>query len=220
MLAEPEYRRLNIQEMKNPRSGRGADKAGAYLLASRVASNVVDIGGYFEFEHFITGYGLIGDSKLTGYISSNIFDVSDSKVTHSLTLNKDNDIQFGGVTQIIDVSRFYCSMAGAQTVNWKESTLFFDLDNKPCPAVSTEVRVNDTAPFSWKLKLSDGIKPGEYTIDFYFTYFNGEKWQCSKDSVKFKVRSFFERNSAQISYFGLTATALGLLMAGAKFFIR
>lgn len=199
-----------------PRAGKNFESAGSYQLASKVYYNVVDPGGVLEFDQFITGYGLIGNSKIFCFVSDSVFEKENSFCTHSLMKNK-MGVNFGGIKQKIDASGFHCQIAGLKLDNWESSTSYFDLSDagddsdKACPIIATEVKMLNP-PFSFKLKLKNKVLPGDYSMDFYFTYFNGEKWVCTKESVKFKVRSFLERHAPKLSYFGVAATLSGLAL--------
>ncbi|WP_162995693.1 hypothetical protein [Janthinobacterium agaricidamnosum] len=200
-----------------PRRADHAIKPGAYQLATRVTSNVIDPGDFFEFDQFITGYGDIKGSKILGYVSTSVFDGAKSEVIHSFGKDE-KGLYFGGLKTAIDASGFSCNIAGIKDVTWTESTSYFDINSCGCPTISTESEIRQ-APLSYKLKLQNNVRPGEYAIDFYFTYFNGEKWQCGKESVKLKVRNFFERHSGKLSLFGVVATCGGLILGVARLVI-
>lgn len=219
-----EAKQLSIDEIgarKFPRLGHNFDRPGSYQLATIISSNVVDPDGMLCFEHFITGYGDINDSKITGYISSEIFDERSSTVSHSL--NKvGNEIKFGAATHPIDPAGVFCTISGMKGREWNRDTLYFDMENSALPFVATEKRIgsDNSAPFSYKLKLNKSVKAGDYSLDFYFTYFNGDKWQCSKESVRFKVRTIFERHALFFSGLAVCATIVGVLNILLRFFVH
>ncbi|MCD9506126.1 hypothetical protein [Photobacterium phosphoreum] len=197
-----------------PRTGMYADEIGAYHLASRVFSKTINPGETFKFEQYITGYGDIRNSKIQCYISSEIFDKENSCVINSL--KKDgNKIGFGNQSNQIDDEGFTCYLSGVQADNWDESTLFFDKggDSKGSKSVFTESKA-ENAPFFYKLKLKNDVKPGDYSITFYFTYYDGHRWQCSKETVDLKVRNFFEKHAKIISSLAIIATSLSIIRFG------
>lgn len=100
--------------------------------------------------------------------------------------------------------------------------MFFDAvgSNEAEPAQVVPVLATETifrrAPFHYRLPIRSSVKPGEYVIEFYFTYFNGEKWVCSKELLKFKVRNVFERYTVAVTALGVTAAAFSLLKVPLK----
>lgn len=202
-------------EFKNkPRMGKYAEEIGAYHLASRVFSKTVNSGDIFELEQYITGYGEIRTPKIQCYISSEIFDREESSIINSI--KKENGIiSFGNQSDKIGEDGFTCHLSGVQVDKWDEPTLFFDLNGNSdgSKSIFTEARAIN-APFHYKLKLKDDVKPGDYSIDFYFTYYDGHRWQCSKESVDLKVRNFFEKNAKVISSLAILATSLSIIRFG------
>lgn len=210
-----------MEQFSRPRSAKNAEKPGAYLLASRINSTVVDPGKYFEFEQYITGYGEISSAKLRCYISGDIFESGkDSILKHGLEGNPQNT-WFGNVEYALDSEGFMCHIKGFN-FPCGDSTPIVD-HARNVPQVITEGKLKN-APFTYRLRIKKNVKPGDYRIDVYFTYFNGEKWQCSKETVAFKVRSFFERWSTQLSILGVIIAFTTLCrvvadLAGYKFSI-
>lgn len=199
---------------KKPRTGKYADEIGAYHLASRVFSKTINPGGIFEFEQYITGYGDIRSSKIRCYISYEIFDKENSFIINSIKVDGD-DIRFGNQKTNVGDEGFVCYVRGVQGKGWDESTLMFDVggNDEGTRSIFTESKA-EYAPFHYKLKLKKDVKPGDYAINFYFTYYDGHRWQCSKESVDLKVRNFFERNAKVISSLAIIATSLSIIRFG------
>ena len=191
-----------------PRQAKNAEKVGAYLLASRINSTVVDPGKFFEFEQYITGYGEISSPKLQCYISGDIFESgTDSYLKNGMAL-ENGQPWFGNANYCFEGEGFTCYLAG---INFPgESTCIVDANENGFTSLMTEKKLKN-APFTYKLKIKKNVKPGDYRIDVYFTYFNGEKWQCSKETVGFKVRNFFERWSAPLSILGVLVATSALI---------
>lgn len=212
---------LDVVNFKDkPRTGKYADEIGAYHLASRVFSKTINPGEVFEFEQYITGYGDIRVAKIRCYISYEIFDKKNSVAINSIK-NDGDVISFGNQEDGVGDEGFLCHLSGVQAPGWDESTMVFDRgeDTKGSASVFTEFKVKN-APFHYKLKLKNDVKPGEYTIDFYFTYYDGHRWQCNKESVDLKVRNFFERNSKIISSLAIIATGLSIIRFGVLPFFK
>lgn len=190
-----------------PRMANNGEKVGAYLLASRINSTVVDPGQYFEFEQYITGYGEISSAKLRCYISGDIFESGkESYLRHGMSFH-DGKPWFGSGDYYLESEGFTCYLGGIPV--WGESTSFFDANTDGFSGLVMENKLRN-APFTYRLKIKNNVKPGDYRVDVYFTYFNGEKWQCNKETVNFKVRSFFERWSAPLSILGVVVAASAL----------
>ncbi|WP_332861423.1 hypothetical protein [Janthinobacterium svalbardensis] len=206
------FEELSMLEIKEagPRGKKNADKVGAYLLASRINSTVVDPGGFFEFEQYITGYGEISSAKLQCYISGDIFEKGDNSFLKNGMGYDGKNIWFGEEIYKFEAEGFACHIAGVVHEKWTESTPFVDSEVDGTAGIMTERKYGD-APFHYRLKIKKSVKPGDYRVDVYFTYFNGEKWQCNKETVSFKIRSFFERWSTGLSILGILATGTAII---------
>jgi hypothetical protein len=202
----------SFQLKDKPRTGAFAEKEGAYHLASRVFTNTINPGAVFKFEQYITGYGEISTAKIQCYISSEIFDNENSTVINSLK-EEGNEFSFGAQEDKISGEGFTCHLSGAVMDGWSESTMFVDMSGDKSKTLLTEHKL-ENAPFFYKLKLKDDVKPGGYTIDFYFTYYNGDKWQCSKESVDLTVRNFFEIHAKTISTLAIVAASISIIRFG------
>lgn len=196
-----------------PRTGKYGDEIGAYHLASRVFSKTVNPGDMFKFEQYITGYGDINSSKIRCYISSEIFDIESSSIINSIKDDNGN-ISFGNQSDKITGEGFVCHISGIQLDGWEQSTMAFDVSgDENSKTIFCENKV-ENAPFTYNLKLKDDVKPGEYSIDFYFTYYDGHRWQCNKETVDLKVRNFFETNAKIISTLAIVATSISIFRFG------
>lgn len=204
---------MQVNIPARPRMAKHAEKTGAYLLASRINSTVVDPGKYFDFEQYITGYGDISSAKLQCYISGDIFESGQESYLRSGLALKDGKPWFGSSDYYLDSVGFTCHLAGIN--NWGESTPFFDSEVNGLSSLVTEKKLKN-APLTYRLKIKKSVKPGDYRIDVYFTYFNGEKWQCSRETVSFKVRSFFERWSTPLSILGVIVAVAALFRFAAN----
>ncbi|QHD06567.1 hypothetical protein PspR76_12900 [Pseudomonas sp. R76] len=102
-------------------------------------------------------------------------------------------------------------MAGLSYTPDDESTMIFDVEQaSKRPILASEKKLNH-APFEYTLKTKKALSPGEHYIDFYLTYFNGEKWITSKERVSFKIRNFFERHAKTISALAIIASISGII---------
>jgi hypothetical protein len=182
---------------------------GAYRLASRVSQSSVNPGDPFELEQFITGYGDISGAKIVCFISSDVFDVDESKfyagvkMTPNIETNK-TLIEWGGSEYAFkDVGTSYL-MPGIPIENSEERITFFDVANNT-NFISTERKL-ENAPLDYKLKIKKNAHPGTQYIVFYLTYFNGAEWVCAEEKITFKINNKFEQYSTSLSV--LAALAL------------
>jgi hypothetical protein len=192
---------------------------GAYQLATKAESLIINPGGVLKFSQYITGYGEISGAKIQTYIAPGAFDSKASKVRHSLEIVKENGgvrpARWGAVEQEFHEDGFALIMGGMMVNPGDQGTSFFDvlLDNGENIGnrVFTEVDAI-SAPFEYTLKVLNSAKPGMYSMDFYFTYFNGSAWIVAKERVEFKINNAFERFSGPLSFFA--AIAIGVTILG------
>ena len=203
--------------MNSPRQHKNATSPGAYLLASQVFSNVFDPNDKIQFNQFITGYGEISSAKLQCYVSGDIVDGKKSIMTHGLKRGEDGRFYWGRENTVVPSGEFSIVFGGIQHDEWPESSAFFDLPDDH--RIATESSIAGTPPINYSFQLRKNIKPGDYKIDFFFTYFNGEKWVCIKEPVPFKVRTIFEKYSVHFATFGVVCTITGLGLAIARMLI-
>lgn len=201
-----------LEDMDKPRGKKYADAPGAYQLATRVEHNVIDPGEVLNIEQFITGYGNIAQAKIYCLISSQLFDKERSHIKTGLQPNDDPEhpapLRWGRDEHKPD-DMFVLALSGVRKEGWDESTIFFDA---PFPGnqIITE-RDLKGPPFEYSFKTHKHLKPGDHYIDFYLTYFNGEKWVSTKERISFKARNFFERHSKAFTSLAIIASICAIL---------
>ncbi len=188
-----------------PRIGENAEKVGAYEQCIKLITPVIYPGDIVRIEQYFTGYGEISGAKIAFYPSSEIFESVNSHIVNGI--KKENDKLLYGASShpFLDVG-VIIAMNGIKNSAWIDDTQFFDISNKPLPAIFTETKQGE-APFKYVLKTDKKIKPGPYYLEFVFTYFNGEKWVSTTKKIEFKVQNFLERHAFSI---GLLATLASL----------
>lgn len=216
---------MKFESMEAPRMFPNADKPGSYQIATLTKESILNPGDNFSFEHFITGYGEISGAKMQCYFSPDVFDHAHSTVDHSINQreigNGQAQMYWGSIQTKIDPSGFASSLRGVEVARWKQNTLFFDASEE-INGVATERRYGSkegslrigNAPFLYNLKTNKKIKPGDHHIDFYFTYFNGWEWICSKERVSFKINNMFERYATPLSIIATIAILLSIFKDG------
>lgn len=195
------------------RKAPNGDKPGSYQLATRAGKTTINAGDTLKFEQYVTGYGNIKSAKLQAYISTDAFDLQTSHIISSI-LKSDTETGFtlswGGQTDKLSETGFTCLMAGVSVPSSDESTMIFDasvLSNEPI--LLSEKKLGH-APFEYSLQTKKNLSPGDHYIDFYLTYFSGEKWITSKERVSFKIRNVFERYAKTISAMAVIASLSGI----------
>ena len=196
------------------RSARHAEKPGAYQIATRTARTTLNPGEALKLEQYITGYGEVSSAKILAYISTDAFEKDETYVQHSLKQTVRDGKQlfiWGGCKSHIDESGLTLTLEGIILNGEGESHFAFDnVLGSGEPSLACEKK-HTNAPFEYVLKTKADLSPGDYYIDFYFTYFNGEKWTTTKERIPFKIRNFFERHSKSISWLAIVASTLGII---------
>jgi len=119
-----------------------------------------------------------------------------------------NDASFALATLNNTLDPKMCSIAfrGSEQENddWVLSTYFFRTKSSdstsdfPIPPTVDVVRTSNrptvtSSPFGFELKSKKKARPGFYTIEIEFTYFNGLEWKSDLKTAQFKVLTVFER---------------------------
>ncbi|MBC3256618.1 hypothetical protein HU733_14015 [Pseudomonas paralactis] len=196
-----------------------AQYPGAYQLATKAESLIINRGEVLKFSQYITGYGEVSGAKIQSYISPGAFDIKASTVKHSLeVVSVAGGVvpkRWGLVEQEFPESGFVVIMGGMRASEDDRGTSFFDVASSDgedfANSVFTEIDAT-SAPFEYSLKVLNKARPGMYSMDFYFTYFNGAEWVVSKERVEFKINNAFERFNGPLSLFA--AIAIGVTILG------
>lgn len=196
------------------RSALNGDKPGSYQLATRSGKTTINSGEILEFEQYLTGYGNIQTPKLQAYISTDAFELESSYIRNSLVrteLNGEFKLSWGNQKDKLSDTGFTFLMQGISHREGDESTMLFDaMPMSKNPILLSEQKL-EHAPFEYTLKTKKSLSPGEHYIDFYLTFFNGERWVTSKERVNFKIRNVFERHAKKISALAIIASLSGLI---------
>lgn len=211
-MAKGELDKKSIQFGEKPRLGNNAESTGAYEQIIKVVKPVLKPGEFLELEQYFSGYGEINGAKALSFPSTSIFSETESSVISGI---KDDSGQiFCGATEIPFVNGIIISLLGIRSDKWKSPTHFFDVShqkNDGVPVVFTESKSGNYAPVNYKLKTRKNIQPGEYSLDFVFTYHNGEKWVTTSKVVKFKIQNFIERYALLITCFAFIASISAII---------
>ena len=196
------------------RKAPNADKPGSYQIATRSAKTTINAGDTLHFEQFVTGYGNIRTAKIQAYISTDAFHLGNSYILSSLVktdTEKGFILSWGNQRDKLTESGFTCLLAGISTSTDEESTMIFDASTTSNESILMSEKKIAHAPFEYHLQTKKNLSPGDHYIDFYLTFFNGEKWITSKERVSFRIRNVFERYSKTISALAVTASVAGIV---------
>jgi hypothetical protein len=202
--------RVVIDAARPAQKAPTADKPGHYELAVRLKSSMLNPGELVQGELFITGYGRLDGAKLTFYPSSGVFAEGGMRITHDLRRAK-GGVAFGGRTSTIPSDAGCCVNLneGWQLPGWKRPTLFFDTGGAPeAPQIATEATIQGEAPISFQLRIRRSARPGTYPLQFFLTYFDGESWQASVETVTFTVRTLVQRRETEIAIVAAVAAVV------------
>lgn len=192
-----------------PQNGEFADKPGNYEVIYTLRNQIIDPGDVVDVEIYITGYGVIESAKLVYIPSVDLFDPVESEIRTGLEM-KDSKITYGGQIRKIDKIGMFLSFYGLKYPKWKKSSYFFDLNDAPAPMISTEYRASE-APIHLILKTDRHTKPGNYSLNLGFTYFNGTEWKGSTSLVTFSVSNVLQRKEGLIVWIGVIAAIVSIV---------
>lgn len=192
------YVKLNLPP--NPRSASYAEKEGSYQQVFQIDTPIIKPGEQLKFKHFFSGYGEIKTAKIRILSLSKIFDANRSIIRHGFKF-LDNGAPIFGTKEDKFSGDHMLAFLGIQAPHWDESTQFIDIpylkneDGQIPPFILTECIPNSShAPIEYELTINKNCKPGDYYIDFAFTYFNGNKWCTDTKRVNFHVQNILERH--------------------------
>jgi hypothetical protein len=195
---------------EKPRMGAYADSDGSYEQVLRLLTPVVDPGDDVIVEQLFTGYGEIKHAKLTFYPNDDVFFPDKSYILNGLYEKESNLWVFGKDKHKFENTGVTFGFGGMKTDSWDESTLFFDVGGDDSLQILTETK-QDEAPFKYVLRTKKDLKPGTYSLEYYFTYFNGSSWKSSTRKIDFKVRNFLERHDVLIGSIAIVASISALV---------
>ena len=117
--------------------------------------------------------------KIVQFPPSDIFDRTGSTVSYNVG-PKNGSIDWGAQTS--HLSKFGNTLdlnGGVHMKAWRKADVFFDVDtSRNMSTLSTESYLlsPDNPPIKYIFLTKPEIVPGNYTLTFAFTYFNGSEW--------------------------------------------
>lgn len=228
---DPELPHCSADLRKAPRSGEYATKPGSYEHIIQIDNQVLDPGENLKIEVFFTGYGFIESAKFMYMPSPKFIDPDKSRIRAGLKQSTNGFVGF--LSDWVELSSIRTNqeghvigLTGLKMDSWADDsqpTLFLDRSNQGMTEILwTESRVPN-APIEFEFRIDNNARPGDYTIDFGFSYYNGEKWISTQTTKSFHVRGIFERHAGIVAVIGLVASfaaVVGLLAQVVKFIFQ
>jgi hypothetical protein len=195
----------------SPRQGAFAEAPGSYQPVIRIRVPILDPGDTVEGDLFITGYGMIQTAKLVFYPSTGVFEAGPGEFRFGIQ-DQDGLITFGGDTHkgvgADGLTIFLTS--GMEVAEWDRPTPFFDVEKGTLPRVATETRLTNS-PVEFRLPTQRNARPGQYTLTFVLTYYNGAEWRSSVQSVSFTIRNLLQRHEIAIAILAAIGVSLAMI---------
>jgi hypothetical protein len=195
---------ISVESRDDPRVGMNTDVPGTYFLAIQNLTKSVSQGKELRFQALFTGEGRIDYPKILLTPSSTIFDAERSIIRNNLSIVDDDSFETAASNNNFDPKGCTILLSrGQEHDEWELSTYFFDLNpQKKATETAAPISTNEVAtdkrkltssPFTFALKSRKRTRPGNYTIDIQFTYFNGKEWKSDSKVIQFRVLNFFEK---------------------------
>lgn len=204
-----------LKDQEKPRMGLNASDEGAYEQVIKLVNPVINPGDTLEVEQFFTGYGSITGVKLGFFPNVDVFVSEGSNMISGLYEKSSEEYAFGGHVQPFDNTGLHINLTGSgiKMEAWNEEekpTLFCDVSDNETPQIMTEMKL-ENPPVKYVLKTNKKIRPGMYSLEFYFTYHNGTSWKVSTRKAEFKIRNFLERHDVLIGGVAILASVSALV---------
>jgi len=201
-------------ETKQRLSKKFASEPGSYDLAIRISEPILNPGDRLQVEVYISGYGIIEAPKVACYPSPEVFDFDRSTVTHSAKKFDDGLSGFGAETVKLDPIGFVGTLSGGFGDSPNDASWFIDAEPGDSYLISTEVRhPQGTSPLYLDFTIKRDARPGPQSIQFVFTYFNGQTWNTSSKRANFTVRNFYQRHETFVWLLGGFAAIVTILLS-------
>ena len=198
-LSQPQCKMISVDSRDDLKVGINANRPGTYFLAIQNLTKTIGQGDELMFQTLFTGEGQIDHPRILLKPSEIVFEAERSIIRNNLSIVDDDSFATAASSNNFDPKG--CSILlqrGDEHDEWELSTYFFDLNPQakaaeiagsfPNPAAT--VRKLTSSPFSFALKSKKRTRPGKYTLDIQFTYFNGREWKSDSKVIQFRVLNF------------------------------
>ena len=205
-LLTPKKQPNSFQLYFHPQNKANFEKPGKYELVLRMDKNEIEAGDSVTMELYITGYGHFGLGKLFFLPTMNWYDLEHSTLITGMQVDQiKHQFFWGHDTASLNAQGFLLTLGGVEYPD-TSITIFIDAESiKQDLSISTEYKIKKLPPFLFKFATLSDLEPGNYTVNFVFTYFNGQDWQNSQQTGTIKIKNVFERNVRWTWFFGILA---------------
>jgi len=180
-------------------------KRGSYRLVIRATKTAINPNETVTVQLYISGYGTIDYPKLVFYPSADVLS-KESEVLFDIAKHENGRYYFGAHKEKLDE---YGKTIDLAFINGR--TLFLPDPESTTRQIITEKNTKGIAPV--QLEISSRGRPGNYSIHFVLTYFDGEEWTNVSEKFQFTIRNLLQRYESLAWWLGLMAAA-GTILAG------
>ena len=195
---------ISVENHDDRSVGLNTEGTGTYCLIIQKLTPAVGKGKPLKFQTLFRGDGLIEHPKMLLTPSRTVFDAEKSTIRNNLSIVDGESLTIAASNNNFGPKGCSISLRrGEERDDWELSTFFFDLDppkklHESDATPKSEEPVTGkknltSSPFSFSLRTKKRARPGNYTIDIQFTYFNGQEWKSESRLIQFKVLNFFEK---------------------------
>jgi len=208
------YGQSNYGQIKKiPRIKQNYDSPGYYDISVSQDKSELDPGESLKISLFFTGYGQINMSKIAVHSSRLDFFDTSSYVMSDLKI-EGNEMTWGAVKHNFGNGLWIINMGGIESRTEDSSYYlgsYVDVDSHPSDLAIMTESMWQNAPITLYIKLKKNLEPGNYYINFYYTYYNGKTWAGSSRVVQVKVNNFIERHAVALTIVTVVIALLGLI---------
>lgn len=184
-----------------PQKGDSSHYPGNYEVSPSMDKTQVSGGDAVHLQVFYTGYGMCRFNKTYINVSAPVFERTSTieagvKIVKPIDGTDTNEVlQFQkNKTMFGYYNRINFHFAGLDpNGTWGYKTPFFDvLPNKNQNTIMTEMNIGGEAIVTGDLHVKRWVSGGDYSMNVYFTYFNGQEWKTSVASLPFHIMHWWE----------------------------
>lgn len=209
---------MRIINHKAPRTSSYFDRTGNYRLLVSSDITIADPGEPIFLQVNITGYGIIDAGKI---IFKPSFDFYNEKESYHFVgigdyrdKNGKQELYFGGEKKkepMPDNGGLIIVLDSGVVFENNEQTMIFDDQNEPGRHVIVTEQQHGFPPITIMLHIKENCRPGNHTMTFAFTYFNGEAWAGDNFDIDIQVRNILQRNETLLYALTLILTICGTI---------
>jgi len=155
---------------------------------------------------------MIQRAKCVTYPAPGVFETTAAIIRFGFDPTKDVPVFGGEVKRGLDETGLTISFTGGMRLaHWREPTMFFDIGPGDPPQISMECQLGGHSPIEFELPIRKDAKPGQYSLTFSLTYYDGDQWRNASQTATFAIRNRFQRSEGVLITLGAFAAAAGIL---------